>query len=380
MKRSSLLILTVLLVSCNAKKGTDLVTIDVNKSYPQKKLQLDEVASVEYVKPSTAMDFLTKSRALVLTDHYIVEKGPKESILIFDRQGNPVSKFSHEGNGPHEYLYASTVMLDERQSLVYVHDIQMQKMFIYQLDGEFVNEYDTDNFRFVYQFDDEHFIVYHQITNRVNISMTPYFSIVLKNTGQQVKKIEVPLALKEAVDLSITVGEGEQQMVYSAMHLPIVRTIDGGFLLNEVSCDTIYKINRDLSVVPQIVRKPSLENNTQVFLEAGLETTNYQFFTCITKHPEDMDNMFEEVQLVYDKQEQKVYRYSTISNDFEDYAITFTAHNVNSDTKAGIGLGRFSVYDLQEAYEKRLLHGKLEEMTTTLDDEDNSLVVIYHFK
>ena len=380
MRIISLYILLLFLASCVSKQQSDLMTIDVTKSYPQKVLKLDEIASVEYVKPSTANDFLAKSRALALTDHYIVEKGPKESILIFDRQGNPVSSFSHEGNGPHEYLYASTVMLDEEQSLVYVHDIQMQKMFIYQLNGEFFNEYDTDNFRFVYQFDDEHFIVYHQITNRVNISMTPYFSIVSKNTGQQVKKIEVPLALEKAADLSITVGEEEQQMVYSAMHLPLVRTMDGGFLLNEVSCDTIYKINRDLSVVPQFVRKPSLDNNTQVFLEAGLETTHYQFFTCTTKHPEDMDNMFEEVQLVYDKQEQQIYRYSLSLDDYEDYDITFTAHNVNSDTKAGIGLGRISVYDLQEADEKGLLHGRLEEMAATLDDEDNPIVIVYHFK
>lgn len=380
MRIISLYILLLLLASCSSKQRANLMTIDVNKSYPQKVLQLDEVASVEYVKPSTANDFLAKTRALVLTDHYLVEKGESESILIFDRQGNPISKFSHEGNGPHEYLNASTVMLDEKQSLIYVHDIQMQKMFIYKLDGEFVNEYDTDNFRFVYQFDDEHFIVYHRITNRVNVDMTPYFSIVSKQTGQQVQKIEIPLAMNKATDLSVTLGEGEQKMVYSAMHLPIVRTMDGGFLLNEVSCDTIYKINRDFSVAPQIVRKPSLEKNGQVFLEAGLETTNYQFFTCTTMHPEDMDNMFEEVQLVYDKQKQQIYRYSTSSDDYEDYDITFTAHSVNSDTKAGIGLGRFFVYDLQEADERGLLHGRLEEMTKALSDEDNPIVIIYQFK
>ena len=370
-----------LFFSCSTKQESELITIDVNKSYPMKKLKISDLADVSYVKLSTERDFLVKSRVLATSDNYIVTKGGSQNILVFDKQGNPVYSFSHEGNGPHEYLNASTVMIDEKESLLYIHDIQLQKMFAYRLDGEFVYEYDTDNFRFVYQFNENHFIIYHQITNRINADMTPYFSIVNKKTGQLVKKIEVPQAINKIVNLEVTMGEGEQKMVYSAMHLPLIRTLDDDFLLNELSSDTIYRIHQDLSMEPWIVRKPGIEGmSRQVSLEAGVETSLYQFFTLTSVHPDNMDNMFEESPLVYDKLEDKVYRYEVEMEEHEDFHPNFSAHIVNCDVRSGFGLSRFQVFDLQEALENGFLHGKLQEITDELDDEDNPLVILYHFK
>ena len=70
----ALLSVGLLSASCNSEKRShngltteeerSHIVIDMEKSYPSLKLEISELADLEYISPSTKQDFLVKSRAL----------------------------------------------------------------------------------------------------------------------------------------------------------------------------------------------------------------------------------------------------------------------------------------------------------------------------
>ena len=134
---------------------------------------MDEIADVEYIPLSSDSNFLTAARMLVCKDKYMLTRGGNNEILIFSRQGKAMKEFSYWGNGPHEYNYITNLLADEKKQEIYVHDCFLRKFFVYDFNGKFLREYPGGDARFVYDFDDETFLVYNTETNRVDPDLKP---------------------------------------------------------------------------------------------------------------------------------------------------------------------------------------------------------------
>ena len=104
--------------------------------------------------------------------------------MIFDKTGKAINRFSHAGNGPHEYNYITNLLLDEKRNEIYVHDVFLQKMLVYDMTGAFIREYTMGDARFIYGFDDACFLVYNTITNQASSDLKPYFTLVSKTDGK----------------------------------------------------------------------------------------------------------------------------------------------------------------------------------------------------
>ncbi|RHO73833.1 6-bladed beta-propeller [Parabacteroides sp. AF48-14] len=239
-----LLIIWMMAFLCGcAGKSTDneVLQIDLNAEHSSIRLNLKDIADVTYIKLASNTDLLVRSRALVCNENYILTKGGETGeILMFDREGQPVRKFSHYGNGPHEYNYITNLRMDEKRGEIYVHDVFSRKIVVYDLNGEYIREFASGDARFIYNFNDDAFLVYNTETNRVNSDLKPYFSILAKNDGEIQKKIEVPFSSGKKYDLTVTKEGDDGRFSYTAMHLPVVRNSEG-YILNELSSDTIYQ-------------------------------------------------------------------------------------------------------------------------------------------
>jgi len=93
-----------------------------------------------------------------------------------------------------------------------------------------------------------------------------------------------------------------------------------GWLLNEISADTIYKYSPDAGLIPFIVRKPSVQTmNPEIFLFPNVMTDRYYFMQTAKKDFDfKMDSDVERTDLMYDKETNKIFRVMIYNADLNE--------------------------------------------------------------
>lgn len=382
MKHLLIIWMTACLCGCAGKSiNNEILQIDVNAEHSPIRLNLKDIADVTYIKLANNTNFLVRSRVLACSENYMLTKGGETGeILMFDREGQPVRKFSHYGNGPHEYNYITNLRVDEKRGEIYVHDIFSRKIVVYDLNGEYIRKFPSGDARFIYNFDDDAFLVYNTETNRVNADLKPYFSILSKNDGKILIKIDVPFSSEKKYDLAVTKQGDGGSFTYTAMHLPVVRNSEG-YVLNELSSDTIYLYSYDKVLTPIMLRTPAISSmSVPAFLQYGIETSKYVFLTRISVDENNERNMFPETNWVYNKENGDINEYEIRNDDYPDAKIVLNSHLVNCDMQSGYGVSRFNAGELVEAYQEGKLYGELKHLASSLEDEDNDVLILYKFK
>jgi hypothetical protein len=142
----------------------------------------------------------------------------------------------------------------------------------------------------------------------------------------------------------------------------------------------VYTYLPDGSLLPFMVRTPSIHAmDTKVFLFPGVLCDRYFFMQTMKKEfdPVKMKG-FPTANLVYDKQEKALFNYTVRNGDFsEKRRVSLTSTPVNHEIAA---LQPLEAFDLIEAYGKGLLKGKLKEISTTLDEESNPVIMLIKHK
>lgn len=117
MRKVFYLVLSLVIASCTSNKELQekLAFIDVTKEYPEKKIELTDIAGVSYLQlNSKTDDYLYKGSIDYVTENnIIVIDRSQNSVLFFSKEGNPKSHFNRRGQGPEEYSDAASLMYDE---------------------------------------------------------------------------------------------------------------------------------------------------------------------------------------------------------------------------------------------------------------------------
>lgn len=380
--RTRFLIVATLIVtsffSCSKKQDLNIYTVDVTKDYPGVKLKLNDIADITYIKLESGSDFLVSTRPLCISDNYIVTGGADEGeILFFTINGDTLHHFSNHGNGPHEYLYAIDIHIDEQNNEIFIHDSFLRKILVYNLYGEFVREFPAETSYYIYPFGKENFISYN-LDNRSSVEEKPYFSLVSKVDGSELNKVTFPMG--DVHDLTVQTKMDGGTFTYTAMHLPIIKS-SNGYLLNELSADTVYKYSFDGGISPYILRVPSLQSmSTPVYLQIGVETSNYIFMAASQINAKSIDDMFPSTKLVYNKQDNQIYQYEVINEDYTDQEIYLDSEVIDHIDKTEYGVIRLRCGNLLKALEDGKLRGKLKEIALNLNEEDNDVLMLLKFK
>lgn len=116
------------LMGCEENKQSvdELITIDVTKSYPKKKLPLQDIFDIEYIPLDTNHIFTTMGYMQDISENMIIVRNLNRSsdgdIFIFDRKGNGLRKINRQGSGAEEYRFLLRVTLDEENKELFVVD------------------------------------------------------------------------------------------------------------------------------------------------------------------------------------------------------------------------------------------------------------------
>ena len=390
MRRISLvstLILLAVVTGCGEEQSTsDLITVDVTKSYPEKKLILQNFMDVEYIALETTEEFLTQGLVADIGKKIILvtNRNRDGNIFIYDRSGKGLRKINRMGRGAEEYMLAHIVILDEDNNEIFVHDYAPSKILVYDLNGNFKRSFKYNNddellrFSAVHNYDRDHLICYDATGDYFD--ERPFCHMLIsKQDGSIVRKFQLPYKEKKSTMISIQEGNA----IFTAL-VPFQTMLPSQdqWILAQPSSDTIYKCLPDHSLIPFMARTPSVHAmNPEVFLSIELITERYCFFMMSEKIEKLQSNgtmTIPETSLMYDRQEKALYTYTVYNDDFStDKEVSIHSGSVGDNIAACRTL---DADQLVEAYKKNQLKGKLKEVTTALGENDNPVIMLIKYK
>lgn len=387
MKNKGLIWLIIFFILTGCKQTgiqkNDLITVDVTTSYPRKELILQDFMDVEYIPLETNDEFVTQGLVLAVGKDMVIVKNRTDDgdIFIFDRKGKALRKINRKGQSGEEYTFVLGVVLDEDKNEMFVNDIGLKKILVYDMEGNYkrtLPHKDGKMYDQVYNFDRENLICHDGLDDNISslsiINSGQSFMLVSKQDGSVIKEIQIPF--KEKKIIVIKIKDEESKMTYAYMPstvFPMVPNIDG-FALIELSADTIYSYTRDNIIKPMIIRTPSIQSmNPEVFLLVSLLTDRYYFMETIKKEMEFTSN-----DLLYDKKEKAIYRYTVYNGD---YSIKEEAFMKSEPLTEEIPSRQIlEAPDLVIAYKKGWLKGELKEIAAELDEESNPVIMLIKHK
>ena len=380
MKKVIFLVAALLgLASCTGEKKEKeaFITIDITASYPEKDLVLQDFMDVEYVPLETSDEFLAQGNIAFVGENIVVATNMRQGdILLFDRAtGKGIRKINHKGFGPEEYIMPYNVVLFEDKNEMFVNDGPTSKIQVYDLDGNYKRtisykrgalvtvliDFDTDNF------------LSQNIYAPENENSGETFLFLSKKDGSMTD-IKVPYQERKSIALVRVNEDGSMQGAFPE-NSDFIDPFQDGWLLTEPSADTIYYYKPDHSLKSFIVRTPSVQTmSPEVFLFPGVLTDDYYFMQSVTKEYDfDKNEGMPSTPLVYDVAEQKIYKYTVHNADYEDREENLSKQNVNNKIAFYQAL---PADELIEAQENGKLKGKLSDIASHLDMEDNPVVMI----
>ena len=380
MKQTNLLLAAILLVvlaGCVEYRQShdDLITVDLSKSYPKKELILQDLMDVEYIALETTDEFLTQGLVQDVGKEYLLvsNRNRDGDIFIFDRKtGKGLRKINRQGQGAEEYAGINRIILDESNDEILVMS-PGNKILVYDLYGEYKRCLKLDReVSSVFDYDKSNLIGYDMSDyhNKGKDRSKSYHILISKQDGSITREIFIPF---KTIDTPVVTGDGGFVASYSYQ----IRQSHGKCTLMDTSSDTLYNYAPDGTLTPFIARTPSAQTmQPEVFLYMGISTDRYHFMQTLKNvFNFEKGNGFYTDELVYDKEEKAIFQVAVYNDDYaEKRTVAMTAKSINREIENATSL---NASRLVEIYKKgQLKDGKLKEIASKLDEEDNPVIML----
>ena len=387
------IILLITIAGCNGggiQSKDGFIIVDVTKRYPQKELILQDCMDVEYIPLETNDEFLTQGRVLAISKNFIVVKNRINDgdIFIFDRTtGKSLKKINRRGQGPEEYIDIQEIVLDEDMDEMYVHNAARSgRLLIYNLDGKFKRSIvykQGVSFWYLHNFDRENLICKGSIFDTKKNMYEHPLLLISKQDGSITKEIQ--FTYEKEISTSMNVKIGDMGLWLDILYYPTICYFDN-WALSLPSSDTIYKYQPDHTMTPLIVRTPSIQTiQPKVFLFPRLLTDRYYFMEIVKKGFDPVAKKMPSTELLYDRQRNALFEYEVYNIDYvEKKRISFSPINLATGPRPLndeiVSWQVLEAYQLVEDYEKGGLKGRLKEIASKLDEDDNPVIMLIKYK
>jgi hypothetical protein len=378
------IILLAAIAGCGGnKQSTDeLITVDVTKSYSSKKeLILQDFMDVEYIPLETNDDFINQGYKLYIGKRIILvlNRINDGDIFVYDRTGKALRKINRKGQGGEEYIDCFGIILDEDNGEMFINDISLQKIHVYDLYGNFKRSFKHKKdhgsmfYPDIFNYDKENLICYDQYNEEIP------FVLISKQDGSITKEIKIPFEKK--ILLQQLLRDGEKINIASPDPYRRIITYKGNWMLSEVSSDTVYTLLPDYSLRPYLVRTPPIQSmDPEIFLMLRFFSDRYIFMETI-KNVYDWDTSrgFPKTFMMYDKQEKAFSGYNVYNGDYTTKKEIYMnwLRPVNHEIESWQPL---EAHQLVESYKKGELKGKLKEIAAKLNEDDNPVIMLIKHK
>lgn len=370
-----------------AKKEQGVVTLDVTKDYPEKKIVLQDLADVKYIPLETKKNaLLTNSSAMLgyVSDSLIVAYTLEKEIVLFNGDGSVRSSFSHAGQGSKEYQNIIGIAVDPKAQEIFIVDYLLKyRMQVYSFTGQYKRTLPIP-FKMILgsilDFSADYLLACDRDVDQKGISnrAKPYM-LLSKKTGEIVKELDIHFTKRMSNRLSKPLGKN-QSISAALAYDPIIRSEDS-YVIGDLSVDTIYTYTPQGVLSPMLVRTPPvLSMETPKVICPDFKTSSYFFFDLV-----DFDFDFEarsgfsSKYMVYDYAAGKPYVCKLVNRDCEELSCGLGGGS-HTNTVWDTTCYLIPSSDLVEQSEADKVFGPLKEIAATRAEDDNPVLVIVRFK
>lgn len=381
-------ILPCILFGCtsnNDNMSGDLPVIDVTKEYKEISLDVHEIADVEYIPlETTDSSVMWSAFQYVVSDDYVIADDT-QYIFFFDRKtGKFIRKFGYIGDGPEEYTRNYKFAIDLKTQECFIYDMMKNNLQVYDFHGKFLRKHSIQKpiaefaCWYLYNYDDDHLILYSQFpVADMNYKDKHPFYFLHKRTGEiSAIPLEIEHRLTNVIKRGTPLGPIIYAGVYSLLH------DEEEFLLADFGQDTLYSF-KDRNLKPIAVRTPALKEMDPPIVVAPLSFTEDYMFFYIVRHeyvPSDpWEPLNEAPHMLWNRKTGEINRIKLYNSDIraeKDIEITGGKQNLPPNC----GVSRLRPDFLIEQHEKGNLRNELDSIASHMSEDDNSLLVLYHFK
>ena len=358
-------------ISCTSNKDNmsgDLPVIDVTKEYKEISLDVHEIADVEYIPlETTDSSVMWSAFQYVVSDDYVIADDT-QYIFFFDRKtGKFIRKFGYIGDGPEEYTRNYKFAIDLKTQECFIYDMMKNNLQVYDFHGKFLRKHSIQKpiaefaCWYLYNYDDDHLILYSQFpVADMNYKDKHPFYFLHKRTGEiSAIPLEIEHRLTNVIKRGTPLGPIIYAGVYSLLH------DEEEFLFADFGQDTLYS-----EMDPPIVVAP-------------LSFTEDYMFFYIVRHeyvPSDpWEPLNEAPHMLWNRKTGEINRIKLYNSDIraeKDIEITGGKQNLPPNC----GVSRLRPDFLIEQHEKGNLRNELDSIASHMSEDDNLLLVLYHFK
>jgi len=369
-----------------AKKEQGLVTLDVTKDYPEKKIVLQDLADVKYIPLETKKNALLPNSAGCLgyvSDSLIVARTSDNEIVLFNGDGSVRSSFRHVGQGSKEYQYIIGMAVDPKAQEIFIVDYLLKyRMQVYSFTGQYKRTLPIPYkmiLNSLQDFSADCLLACDMDVNQGISNRAKPYMLLSKKTGEIVKELDIHFTKRMSNRMSKPFGEN--QTISAALgYDPIVRCEDS-YVIGDLSADTIYTYTPQGVLSPMLVRTPPvLSMETPKVICPDFKTGSYFFFDLV-----DFDFDFEarsgfsSKYMVYDYAAGKPYVCKLVNRDCEELSCGLGGGS-HTNTVWNTTCYLIPSSDLVEQSEAGKIHGPLKEIAAGRTDDDNPVLAIVRFK
>lgn len=389
MKLTTLILLAVIgtcSVSCssNQNKANGLPVLDVSKEYPIEKLDVREIAEIEYITFETTDESILAGGWVSMSDEYITIND-LSGIFFFDRKtGKFLWKFNRRGESAEEYYSNAPVLIvDYPVKECYVYDLIRKTVYVYTYQGDFKRSFPLKRKKEfqtypLYNYNKDFLIGYNSFSYRGKDKLMdshPYYLISKKDGSIS------PLPLKVERPINGTIKSDEVTFIRFHEMINMVKSGDETFI-GDFALDTLYVVKND-KLIPIAVQSPSVFSaDAPLSIGVDLYTDKYLgFYVTKMKYvPEDPYRPLEEAPYLYwNRQTGEIHRYELYdSNILAEITLHPWVYMTQMDKNYAVSY--LTAEFLIDQYKKDKLRGELKEIASKMDIEDNKLMILYKFK
>lgn len=369
-----------------AKKEQGLVTLDVTKDYPEKKIVLQDLADVKYIPLETKKNALLPNSAGCLgyvSDSLIVARTSDNEIVLFNGDGSVRSSFRHVGQGSKEYQYIIGMAVDPKAQEIFIVDYLLKyRMQVYSFTGQYKRTLPIPYkmiLNSLQDFSADCLLACDMDVNQGISNRAKPYMLLSKKTGEIVKELDIHFTKRMSNRMSKPFGEN--QTISAALgYDPIVRCEDS-YVIGDLSADTIYTYTPQGVLSPMLVRTPPvLSMETPKVLLPDYRAGSYFFFYLVDfEFDFETRTGFPDKYMVYDYAAGKTYVCKLVNRDCEGQEIQLGDGGV---TNKAWNTACYTIPSsmLIEQSEAGKVHGLLKEIAAGRTDDDNPVLAIVRFK
>jgi len=378
------LILLVIVLKANSQ----IVKVDVKpSSQPKGSLMLSDLAEqVEYIPLETNDKCVVgKITYFDLSENYIVVcVFQTKEIFLFTRTGKFLTKIGKQGQGPGEFLYPSSIFIDELKKFIYVYGGN-EKLLVYDFSGKYITSYTFNRSNImILAYNNNQFITgAGSVISNEDYFVYSIWDSTLKQIKQAVKG--VPVEIKGSFNGGSHVGP------------PISCYIYKGFphLKESVLNDTIYQLNKNNEFLPEYIincgrygMTPEILGDTDHFLDNLKRYVGGMYFYETPNFLMSKYNFNNEwISCYFDKKANKLLYFNSKDGIQDDYSggIDFWPSKQINDYWYAF----YNASELLDKFDKQKKIApkgpsstvqKIQSQINSLDAEDNPVLIVVKLK